>query len=137
MFFFDFGFIIFVVVMALQDRKLHRPKSIGFGGFLVGVGLLIVCIPYVIVRSELEHGPWYVGKYDMCGETVAQSGNWSVHDDAPPKASWNSVAWMVIGLMLAGTGAVPQFPLGLTYLEDRLRGFGTPFYVGKNVKKGL
>ena len=44
------------------------------------------------------------------------------------------LAWMVIGLILAGTGAVPQFPLGLTYLEDRLRGFGTPFYVGKNLK---
>ncbi|XP_071804415.1 solute carrier organic anion transporter family member 5A1-like [Asterias amurensis] len=131
---FDFGFVIFVVVMALQDRKIHRPKSIGFGGFLIGVGLLVVCIPYVIIRSELKHGPWYVGKYDLCdGETAShQSGNSSTPgggDGPAPKANWNSIAWMVIGLMLAGTGAVPQFPLGLTYLEDRLKGFGTPFYV--------
>ncbi|XP_038051915.1 solute carrier organic anion transporter family member 5A1-like [Patiria miniata] len=134
---YDIGFITVLTIIALQNRKVHRARSVGFGGFLIGVGLLIVCVPYFIVRSDLVDGQWYLSKYELCDETVrppdvnqTAGGRPSlpVYND-PPKTHWNSVAWIVLGLVLAGIGAVPQFPLGITYLEDRLRGFGTPFYV--------
>ncbi|XP_022088819.1 solute carrier organic anion transporter family member 1B2-like isoform X2 [Acanthaster planci] len=136
---YDIGFLVMLVVMALQNRKVHRPRSIGFGAFLIGVGLLVVCIPYFIVRSDLVDGQWYISKYQLCDQTI-RPPNLNETIDAggqpyrpvhnkPPKTHWNSVAWIVMGMVLAGIGAVPQFPFGITYLEDKLRGFGTPFYV--------
>ncbi|KAM7378045.1 hypothetical protein PAMA_013105 [Pampus argenteus] len=136
---FEMGNLLFLAVVSHFGAKLHRPRFIAVGCFLMAVGAFL---------TGLTH--FFMGRYTY--DTVIQAfQNDSVHiaacvetQDMPkihiePTVEDNKVCvkesgsnmwiYVFLGNALRGIGETPVTPLGISYIDDFAKAENSPFYI--------
>ncbi|XP_071358906.1 solute carrier organic anion transporter family member 1C1-like [Trachinotus anak] len=139
---FEMGNLLFLAVVSHFGAKLHRPRLIAMGCFLMAVGALL---------TGLTH--FFMGRYKY--DTVIQVfQNDSVNIAAcvdplktlevpeiqiEPSSEDNKVCvkesgsnmwiYVFLGNALRGIGETPVTPLGISYIDDFAKAENSPFYI--------
>ncbi|KAM6984746.1 solute carrier organic anion transporter family member 1C1-like [Aplochiton taeniatus] len=137
---FEMGNLLFLAAVSHFGAKLHRPRLIGVGCFLMSVGSLLTGLPH-----------FFMGRYTY--DTViqgSQNGSLSIAAcvDAPKRPDTldiqvetsdgtacvkdpSSHMWIYVflGNVLRGIGETPVTPLGISYIDDFAKAENSPFYI--------
>ncbi|KAE8281541.1 Solute carrier organic anion transporter family member 1C1 Organic anion transporter F [Larimichthys crocea] len=138
---FEMGNLLFLAVVSHFGAKLHRPRLIAMGCFLMAVGGFL---------TGLTH--FFMGRYKY--DTVIQFQNDSVNIAAcvdplntehVPKIQMepseedktacvresgsNMWIYVFLGNALRGIGETPITPLGISYIDDFAKTENSPFYI--------
>ncbi|KAM3587681.1 uncharacterized protein V6R79_011678 [Siganus canaliculatus] len=135
---FEMGNLLFLAVVSHFGAKLHRPRFIAVGCFLMAVGAFL---------TGLTH--FFMGRYEY--NTVIQAvQNHSVNiaacadplrtdDSAEPSVEDNKACvresgsnmwiYVFLGNALRGIGETPVTPLGISYVDDFAKAESSPFYI--------
>ncbi|XP_071804680.1 solute carrier organic anion transporter family member 2A1-like [Asterias amurensis] len=142
----DIMSVILVLFVTYYGHTSHRPRLIGGGGFLVGVGLLLCTLPQFIYDTPPQFTSKQVGMennttpsaggetYQVCQIADDTMGGES-HEVCTEEEERNSgslmwqVSWIIIGQLLTGIGTSPISPLSVTYMDDSLKRTSTSVYV--------
>uniref|UniRef100_A0A665X7Y1 Solute carrier organic anion transporter family member n=1 Tax=Echeneis naucrates TaxID=173247 RepID=A0A665X7Y1_ECHNA len=98
---FEMGNLLFLAVVSHFGAKLHRPRLIAMGCFLMGMGAFLT-------------GCVFVGGPDAA--CVKDSGS-------------NMWIYVFLGNALRGIGETPVTPLGISYIDDFAKAENSPFYI--------
>uniref|UniRef100_A0A8C4DML7 Solute carrier organic anion transporter family member n=1 Tax=Dicentrarchus labrax TaxID=13489 RepID=A0A8C4DML7_DICLA len=128
---FEMGNLLFLAVVSHFGAKLHRPRLIAVGCFLMAVGAFL---------TGLTH--FFMGRYKY--DTIIQVfQNDSVHitacadplktEDVPDiqieESGSNMWIYVFLGNALRGIGETPVTPLGISYVDDFAKAENSPFYI--------
>uniref|UniRef100_A0A3Q2X347 Solute carrier organic anion transporter family member n=1 Tax=Haplochromis burtoni TaxID=8153 RepID=A0A3Q2X347_HAPBU len=124
---FEMGNLLFLAVVSHFGAKLHRPRLIAAGCFLMAVGAFL---------TGLTH--FFMGRYRYKYDTVIQvfqNDNLSIisslcHYAACVRDSGSSMwIYVFLGNALRGIGETPVTPLGISYIDDFAKAENSPFYI--------
>ncbi|XP_017378434.1 solute carrier organic anion transporter family member 1B1 [Cebus imitator] len=138
---FEIGNLLVIVFVSYFGSKLHRPKLIGIGCFIMGLGGVLTALPH-----------FFMGYYRYSKETNINSSKnltstlatclinpiLSLNRTSPEivgkgclKES-GSYMWIVVlmGNMLRGIGEAPIAPLGISYIDDFATEGHSSLYLG-------
>ncbi|XP_056311219.1 solute carrier organic anion transporter family member 1C1 [Danio aesculapii] len=137
---FEMGNLLFVAAVSHFGARLHRPRLIGMGCFLMAIGSALTGLPHV-----------FMGRYkfdtviqDSANETVIiapcqyltnpsehsikridnTTGTDCVKD--PGSSMW---IYVFLGNALRGIGETPVTPLGISYIDDFAKAENSAFYI--------
>uniref|UniRef100_A0A669DW51 Solute carrier organic anion transporter family member n=1 Tax=Oreochromis niloticus TaxID=8128 RepID=A0A669DW51_ORENI len=112
---FEMGNLLFLAVVSHFGAKLHRPRLIAAGCFLMAVGAFL---------TGLTH--FFMGRYKY--DTVIQVFQ---NDNLTCVRDSGSSMWIYVflGNALRGIGETPVTPLGISYIDDFARAENSPFYI--------
>nr|XP_009299376.1 solute carrier organic anion transporter family member 1C1-like [Danio rerio]XP_009299377.1 solute carrier organic anion transporter family member 1C1-like [Danio rerio] len=137
---FEMGNLLFVAVVSHFGARLHRPRLIGMGCFLMAIGSALTGLPHV-----------FMGRYKFdtaiqgfANETVViapcqyptnpsehsiqhidnTTGTDCVKD--PGSSMW---IYVFLGNALRGIGETPVTPLGISYIDDFAKAENSAFYI--------
>uniref|UniRef100_A0A3P8SSP9 Solute carrier organic anion transporter family member n=1 Tax=Amphiprion percula TaxID=161767 RepID=A0A3P8SSP9_AMPPE len=129
--FLEVGNLLFLAVVSHFGAKLHRPRLIAVGCFLMAVGAFL---------TGLTH--FFMGRYKY--DTVIQV----YHNDSMNIAACvdplttlevpeiqieesgsNMWIYVFLGNALRGIGETPVTPLGISYIDDFAKAENSPFYI--------
>ncbi|XP_062339388.1 solute carrier organic anion transporter family member 1C1-like isoform X2 [Osmerus eperlanus] len=140
---FEMGNLLFLALVSHFGAKLHRPRLIGMGCFLMAVGSFLTGLPH-----------FFMGRYNF--DTViqgSQNENISIAPCAPPMRQTSVVPeilmepssdsntacvkdssshmwiYVFLGNALRGIGETPVTPLGISYVDDFAKAENSPFYI--------
>ncbi|KAM3858985.1 uncharacterized protein ACN63O_017039 [Diretmus argenteus] len=140
---FEMGNLLFLAVVSHFGAKLHRPRFIAVGCFLMAVGTFLTGLPHFFMGRY---------KYDTTVQG-AQNENMSIaacvgplkEPDIPgihikPSVEDGTVAcvkdssshmwiYVFLGNALRGIGETPMTPLGISYIDDFAKAENSPFYI--------
>ena len=112
---FDISNLILTIVVSYFGYR-HKPKWLGSGSFVFGLGCLIFALPQLIAD---KYDPIVAKNTELC----QNSSNFSINtqDELPCKESkWYLVFLLVVGQLIIGCGASPIFNLGPSYLDENV-----------------
>uniref|UniRef100_A0AAX7UMN6 Solute carrier organic anion transporter family member n=1 Tax=Astatotilapia calliptera TaxID=8154 RepID=A0AAX7UMN6_ASTCA len=136
---FEMGNLLFLAVVSHFGAKLHRPRLIAAGCFLMAVGAFL---------TGLTH--FFMGRYRYKYDTVIQvfqNDNLTTvcelfvtksisqisslcHYAACVRDSGSSMwIYVFLGNALRGIGETPVTPLGISYIDDFAKAENSPFYI--------
>lgn len=107
---FDLSVLLCVIFISYFGDKRHKPRWIGIGLIVQGIGALIFALPQFVF-----------GKYEVGSEGSLTLESCSVEGDYGSSCnSSNILAYLIMlfGNVLIGVGAAPLFTLGLSYIDD-------------------
>uniref|UniRef100_A0A3P9CLC8 Solute carrier organic anion transporter family member n=1 Tax=Maylandia zebra TaxID=106582 RepID=A0A3P9CLC8_9CICH len=112
---FEMGNLLFLAVVSHFGAKLHRPRLIAAGCFLMAVGAFL---------TGLTH--FFMGRYKY--DTVIQVFQ---NDNLTCVRDSGSSMWIYVflGNALRGIGETPVTPLGISYIDDFAKAENSPFYI--------
>uniref|UniRef100_A0A3Q4HY69 Solute carrier organic anion transporter family member n=1 Tax=Neolamprologus brichardi TaxID=32507 RepID=A0A3Q4HY69_NEOBR len=112
---FEMGNLLFLAVVSHFGAKLHRPRLIAVGCFLMAVGAFL---------TGLTH--FFMGRYKY--DTVIQVFQ---NDNLTCVRDSGSSMWIYVflGNALRGIGETPVTPLGISYIDDFAKAENSPFYI--------
>uniref|UniRef100_A0A2I3HFH7 Solute carrier organic anion transporter family member n=1 Tax=Nomascus leucogenys TaxID=61853 RepID=A0A2I3HFH7_NOMLE len=138
---FEIGNLLVIVFVSYFGSKLHRPKLIGIGCFLMGTGSILMALPH-----------FFMGYYRYSKETSIDPSESSTSNlsnclinqmltlnRTPPEIiergcvkESGSHMWIYVfmGNMLRGIGETPIVPLGISYIDDFAKEGHSSLYLG-------
>ncbi|KAJ8381717.1 hypothetical protein SKAU_G00024950 [Synaphobranchus kaupii] len=137
---FEIGNLLVIAFVSYFGAKLHRPKIIAIGCFLMSVGTFLIAIPHFIIgrykfetsiRSSLNStnnlSPCPASSPDLpAGDrTSLLPGAGCVRE-----SSFSMWTYVLLGNVLRGIGETPVQPLGISYIDDYAREENAAFYIG-------
>lgn len=106
---FDLSVLICVIFISYFGEKRHKPRWIGMGLIVQGIGALIFALPQ-------SFGSYEVGaEGQLTFESCESRGVFASSCDS--SNNWAYVV-MLFGNVLIGIGAAPLFTLGLSFIDD-------------------
>uniref|UniRef100_A0A3Q3KV58 Solute carrier organic anion transporter family member n=1 Tax=Mastacembelus armatus TaxID=205130 RepID=A0A3Q3KV58_9TELE len=137
---FEMGNLLFLAVVSHFGAKLHRPRLIAVGCFLMAVGAFLTglthffmgCYKYDTMiqafQNDSENTAACVDPLktlDRCTKV-----NFMCHYSAcvrePGSNMW---IYVFLGNALRGIGETPVTPLGISYIDDFAKAENSPFYI--------
>ncbi|XP_045410189.1 solute carrier organic anion transporter family member 1B3 [Lemur catta] len=138
---FEIGNLLVIVFVSYFGSKLHRPKIIGIGCLVMGIGGILIALPH-----------FFMGRYRYSKETYTDPSENSTSSLATcltnQTLSFNrtspeivgkgcgretvSYTWIYVflGNMLRGIGETPTGPLGISYIDDFAKDGYSSVYIG-------
>ncbi|XP_008054069.2 solute carrier organic anion transporter family member 1B3-like [Carlito syrichta] len=138
---FEIGNVFVIVFVSYFGSKLHRPKIIGIGCFIMGAGSVLTALPH-----------FFMGYYRYSKETfINSSGNStsslstclinqalsinrtsldSVEKGCGKEDGSHMWVYVLMGNVLRGIGEAPVVPLGVSYIDDFAKEGHSSLYVG-------
>uniref|UniRef100_A0A672T7N8 Solute carrier organic anion transporter family member n=1 Tax=Sinocyclocheilus grahami TaxID=75366 RepID=A0A672T7N8_SINGR len=115
---FEMGNLLVITVVSYFGAKFHRPKIIGTGVLLMGVGTLLMALPHFIMSQY---------KYD----TAAAQAHYMGCIGCLKEEAESSPMWVIVlfGNILRGIGEASIGPLGMSFIDDCARPENA-FYIG-------
>ncbi|XP_038051578.1 solute carrier organic anion transporter family member 5A1-like [Patiria miniata] len=147
----DIMSVVMVLFVAYYGHTSHRPRLIGGGSLLIGLGFLLSTLPQFIYDTPPQFSPGLIGGgrengsaggfshngssllYPVC--EVSTSGGDAGSEVCTEEEELSSgslmwqVSWIIVGQILGGIGAAPIMPLAVTYMDDCLHRSSTSVYV--------
>ncbi|CAK6443618.1 unnamed protein product [Pipistrellus nathusii] len=137
---FEIGNLFVIVFVSYFGSKLHRPKVIGIGCFIMGIGSILTALPHFFMGYYRYSKEAYFNPQENSTSSLATcSINQNLlHKTSPEKEGkgWekdsDSYIWVYVlmGNLLRGIGESPIQPLGISYLDDFAKEGETSFYMG-------
>ena len=119
---FDLTVLVTVVFISYFGGTSHKPKWLGAGVFIQGIGALLFAFPQFIA------GDYDVGKdanltFEACGDE---------NDFSPDCSKESSSIYFIFILanILIGIGAAPLFTIGTSYIDDIVHPKRAPIWLG-------
>ncbi|GAB1291399.1 Solute carrier organic anion transporter family member 1B2 [Apodemus speciosus] len=101
---FEVGNLLVIVFVSYFGSKLNRPKLIGTGCFVMGIGSILIALPH-----------FFMGYGERGCEKGSKSYMW---------------IYVLMGNMLRGIGESPIVPLGISYIDDFAKEGHSSVYLG-------
>ena len=128
---YDIASVICLIPVSYFGGMGHKPRWLGAGMFIMGVGSFIFSLPHFLTglygyekssdlnQCQAQESNATTGQEEMCGIMEGESSEISSY--------WS---WFIAGQLLHGAGATPLYTLGVTYLDENLKAKLTSLYVG-------
>uniref|UniRef100_A0A8C2G4N5 Solute carrier organic anion transporter family member n=1 Tax=Cyprinus carpio TaxID=7962 RepID=A0A8C2G4N5_CYPCA len=132
------GNLLVITVVSYFGAKFHRPKIIGAGVLLMGIGTLLMALPHFIM-SQYKYDTAAAHSNDADNFTVSstcssdnQSTVQQLVSGCLKGESESSPMWVIalFGNILRGIGEASIGPLGMSFIDDYARPENSAFYIG-------
>ncbi|XP_055466224.1 solute carrier organic anion transporter family member 1B2-like [Psammomys obesus] len=135
---FEIGNLLIIVFVSYFGSKLHRPKLIGIGCFVMGLGSLLTALPHFFMgyyRTPKEND---INSLDNSTMVCLVNQTTSFNGASPEivgkgcESESKSYTWIYVlmGNMLRGIGEAPIVPLGVSYIDDFAKEGSSSIYLG-------
>ncbi|XP_006773216.1 PREDICTED: solute carrier organic anion transporter family member 1B3 isoform X1 [Myotis davidii] len=137
---FEIGNLFVIVFVSYFGSKLHRPKIIGIGCFIMGIGSILTALPHFFMGYYRYSKEAFINPLENLTSSLPTC---SISQNVLLKTSpekegkgWekesDSYTWVYVlmGNLLRGIGESPIQPLGISYLDDFAKEGETSFYIG-------
>lgn len=122
---FDISVLFSVILISYFGDKRHKPRWLGYGLIVQGIGALVFALPQFIfgTYSVGEEGTLTLesctvpGYNEAFGSSCDSTNNWAY-------------VIMLFGNVLIGIGAAPLFTLGLSFIDDITLPKFVPIHMG-------
>uniref|UniRef100_A0A3Q3WI54 Solute carrier organic anion transporter family member n=1 Tax=Mola mola TaxID=94237 RepID=A0A3Q3WI54_MOLML len=128
---FEMGNLLFLAVVSHFGARLHRPRFIAVGCFLMAVGAFITGLTHFFMRCYKYDTVIKVFQNDTV-DIVACADPLKTEDALQiPIKETESNMWIYVflGNALRGIGETPVTPLGISYIDDFAKAENSPFYI--------
>ncbi|KAM8981959.1 putative solute carrier organic anion transporter family member 1B7 isoform X1 [Sarcophilus harrisii] len=135
---FEIGNLLLITLVSHFGAKLHIPRVIGIGCFIMAAGSILSSLPHFFMEYY-TYDPTAIMK-SLDNSTVpcstdqhsARNKTSSILLESGCKNESGSPMWIYImmGNILRGIGESPFLPLGITYIDNYAKKGHSPFYVG-------
>uniref|UniRef100_A0A673LKK3 Solute carrier organic anion transporter family member n=1 Tax=Sinocyclocheilus rhinocerous TaxID=307959 RepID=A0A673LKK3_9TELE len=130
---FEMGNLLFLAVVSHFGARLHRPRLIGMGCFLMAIGSALTGLPHFFMRqwypmvpnnysNILQNG---VGQDDQKHILISTILTLDCVKDTG-SSMW---IYVFLGNALRGIGETPVTPLGISYIDDFAKAENSAFYI--------
>ncbi|XP_056280434.1 solute carrier organic anion transporter family member 1C1-like isoform X2 [Pseudoliparis swirei] len=135
---FEMGNLLFLAVVSHFGAKLHRPRLIAVGCFLMAVGSFLTGLTHFFMGRYKYNTIIQVFQNESMNiaacrktEVLEIQIEPSVEDNATCERESGSNMWIYVflGNALRGIGETPVTPLGISYIDDFARAENSPFYI--------
>ncbi|XP_042325917.1 solute carrier organic anion transporter family member 1C1-like isoform X2 [Sceloporus undulatus] len=147
---FEIGNLFVLVLVSYLGPKVHRPKVIAVGCFIMSIGAFLSVIPHFIM-GRYNYKSIAISTANSSASVSACSPASPLHYATDDKGkSGNSAAlecekgegshfWVFVlaGNLLRGIGEAPIMPLGMSYIDDFATEENSAFYIGTVRSCGL
>ncbi|XP_058414662.1 solute carrier organic anion transporter family member 1C1 [Diceros bicornis minor] len=139
---FEIGNLLVITFVSYFGAKLHRPKIIGAGCLIMGVGTLLIAMPQFFMEqyryeryspfsnSTLSTSPCLLESNSQLPISVMEKSQSKINDECEIDASSSMWVYVFLGNLLRGIGETPIQPLGIAYLDDFASEDNAAFYIG-------
>lgn len=123
---FEIGNLLVIVFVSYFGSKLHRPKLIGIGCFIMGTGSILTALPHFFMgyyRYAAENDISSLHNSTLTclvNQTTSLTGTSPEIMEKDCEKGSKSYMWIYVlmGNMLRGIGETPIVPLGVSYIDD-------------------
>ncbi|KAM6171939.1 solute carrier organic anion transporter family member 2B1 [Erethizon dorsatum] len=134
----EVGNTALIVLVSYFGSRVHRPRMIGYGAFLVALAGLLMSLPHFISEPyRYDH----TSPEDMPQDSEASLCLPTASAPAPDSSNGSCSSFTevrhvtVVGVMfvaqtLLGVGGVPIQPFGISYIDDFAHRSNSPLYLG-------
>ncbi|XP_062414472.1 solute carrier organic anion transporter family member 1C1-like [Pungitius pungitius] len=138
---FEMGNLLFLAVVSHFGAKLHRPRLIAIGCFLMAVGAFLTGLTHffmgryeynTIVTLFQNDSVNIAACVDHLETEVAEIRTEPSEEDNKAcvrESGSNMWIYVFLGNALRGIGETPVTPLGISYIDDFARAENSPFYI--------
>ncbi|KAG7215941.1 hypothetical protein INR49_031537 [Caranx melampygus] len=137
--FLDVGNLLFLAAVSHFGAKLHRPRLIAVGCFLMAVGAFLTGLThffmgryrYDTVIQVLQNDSVNIAACVDPLEVPEIPKEPSIEDQKACVKESSSHMWIYVflGNALRGVGETPVTPLGISYIDDFAKAENSPFYI--------
>uniref|UniRef100_A0A672T3W2 Major facilitator superfamily (MFS) profile domain-containing protein n=1 Tax=Sinocyclocheilus grahami TaxID=75366 RepID=A0A672T3W2_SINGR len=121
---FEMGNLLVITVVSYFGAKFHRPKIIGTGVLLMGVGTLLMALPHFIMSHTVQQ--LVSGNIKIPNRAHYMGCIGCLKEEAESSPMWVIV---LFGNILRGIGEASIGPLGMSFIDDCARPENA-FYIG-------
>ncbi|XP_035304859.1 solute carrier organic anion transporter family member 1B3 [Cricetulus griseus] len=123
---FEIGNLMVIIFVSYFGSKLHRPKLVGIGCFIMGLGSIMTAMPHFFMGyyrfsseddiNSLRNSTWKC----LVNQTTSLTGTSPeiVGKDCEKASKSHMWIYVLMGNMLRGIGETPIVPLGVSYIDD-------------------
>nr|XP_023421071.1 solute carrier organic anion transporter family member 1B3-like [Cavia porcellus] len=142
---FEFGNLFVIVFVSYFGSKLHRPKLIGLGCVVMGVGSILTALPHFFMGRYRYSTETHVNNTSenslstcLINQTTSVTETSEIVSKGCEKES-KSYMWIYVlmGNVLRGIGETPITPLGISYIDDFAKEGQSSLYIGVVNSSGL
>ncbi|XP_025735671.1 solute carrier organic anion transporter family member 1C1 isoform X1 [Callorhinus ursinus] len=139
---FEIGNLLVITFVSYFGAKLHRPKIIGTGCLIMGVGTLLIAMPQFFMQqyryekyspfsnSTLSLSPCLLESDSQLPLSIIEKSQSKRTDECEMDAGSSMWVYVFLGNLLRGIGETPIQPLGIAYLDDFASEDNSAFYIG-------
>ncbi|XP_032109713.1 solute carrier organic anion transporter family member 1C1 isoform X4 [Sapajus apella] len=139
---FEIGNLLVITFVSYFGAKLHRPKIIGAGCLIMGVGTLLIAMPQFFMEqykyeryspssnSTLSISPCLLESSSQLPASVMEKSKSKISNECEVDTSSSMWIYVFLGNLLRGIGETPIQPLGIAYLDDFASEDNAAFYIG-------
>ncbi|CAH7430885.1 solute carrier organic anion transporter family member 1B2 [Phodopus roborovskii] len=123
---FEIGNLLVIIFVSYFGSKLHRPKLIGIGCFIMGLGSIFTAMPHFFMEyyrysseddiNSLRNSTWIC----LANQTTSLTGASPeiVGKDCEKVSKSRMWIFVLMANMLRGIGETPIVPLGVSFIDD-------------------
>ncbi|XP_062852545.1 solute carrier organic anion transporter family member 1C1-like [Trichomycterus rosablanca] len=141
---FEMGNLLFLALVSHFGAKMHRPRLIGSGCFLMAVGSAITGLPHffmerykydTVIPDLLNENISIVACHDPKIQSVypdldlEHSTGYSAESECVKEPDSYIWVYVFLGNALRGIGETPVMPLGISYIDDFAKAENSAFYI--------
>ncbi|XP_027448534.1 solute carrier organic anion transporter family member 1C1 isoform X5 [Zalophus californianus] len=138
---FEIGNLLVITFVSYFGAKLHRPKIIGTGCLIMGVGTLLIAMPQFFMQqyryekyspfsnSTLSLSPCLLESDSQLPLSIIEKSQSKRTDECEMDAGSSMWVYVFLGNLLRGIGETPIQPLGIAYLDDFASEDNSAFYI--------
>ncbi|XP_036036607.1 solute carrier organic anion transporter family member 1C1 isoform X4 [Onychomys torridus] len=141
---FEIGNLLVITFVSYFGAKLHRPKIIGAGCLVMGVGTMLITAPQFFMEkysyekyekyspsSNLTPNisPCHLESSNLSPSSVMGKSQNKINDECEGDTSSSMWVYVFLGNLLRGLGETPIQPLGIAYLDDFASEDNAAFYI--------
>nr|XP_034368145.1 solute carrier organic anion transporter family member 1B2-like [Arvicanthis niloticus] len=135
---FEIGNLLVIVFVSYFGSTLHRPKLIGTGCFIMGIGSILTALPHFFMgyyRYATENDIGSLGNSTLTClinqmASLNETSSEIVEKDCVKESRSFTWIYVFMGNMLRGIGESPIVPLGVSYIDDFAKEGHSPMYLG-------
>ncbi|XP_051878277.1 solute carrier organic anion transporter family member 2B1-like [Pristis pectinata] len=129
----EVGSTVLVVFVSYFGTKVHRPRVVSLGGFLVAMSGFLTTVPHFI-KGPYVYDQMIINSTDsdLCQveESKIHSSPKDLECIQDRNTDRNVVAIFIFTQLLRGIGMVPIQPFGISYIDDFGSERNIPIYMG-------
>ncbi|XP_062373891.1 solute carrier organic anion transporter family member 1C1 [Sardina pilchardus] len=139
---FEMGNLLFLAFVSHFGAKMHRPRLIGIGCFLMAVGSLLTGLPHffmgrykfdTVIQSwendSMRVSPCLDSRVAQDHPDVQIEISQDINADCVRDSGSHMWIYVFLGNALRGIGETPVTPLGISYIDDYAKAENSAFYI--------
>ncbi|XP_043824763.1 solute carrier organic anion transporter family member 1C1 isoform X5 [Dromiciops gliroides] len=138
---FEIGNLLVITFVSYFGAKLHKPKIIGTGCLIMGIGTLLIAMPHFFMghyrydkfspsNSTIAISPCLQDFNKKIPLSVMERSQSKVNIGCESETHTSMWVYVFLGNLLRGIGETPIQPLGITYIDDHATENNAAFYIG-------